>query len=1142
MRRISLVLSIVMIISCLGSFVYAIESTVTDVLTREFTGVASGDTTYPNWDGKTGTSGAVYAGQSSGDHDSIQLNEKNDNNIARYPGIVTTSSCGKVKKITVAWNQYTSTGKSLKIYGKTEPYAGPSELYTDPGTHLGTLVCNSDTELTVEGDYTYIGFYTNNGAVYLDSISIEWDTSVDPKEDLTVSFDKNGGTGEMESVTKKYGQTYELPENGFTAPADKKFAGWTIAGEDHPVGEEIVVRSNVTVMAKWVAESEAADVTDVLDYKSIGVTSGSYDTWSNITSESDAVYAGNTAGGQNAIQLRSNNSNSGIITTASAGSVNNIEVKWNSQTINGRTLNIYGNNTAYVSPSDLYDPNKQGDLIGTIVYGTGTELKITNDYAYIGIRSNDGALFLDSISITWDDPSIPVVKRTVSFVANGGSGSMDSVKIKTGSTYKLPGNGFTAPDDKVFAGWLIGDNSYKAGDKITVDGDLIVKAQWGEKSAVETSTDVIDNAFTQVTSSSYATWAKAGGSGAEYSGKSANNSSAMQFNSKDSIGIVTTKSVGRVSKITVDWADNTNTLDIYVKNSAYESTADLYNNSKCGTLIGSLSADYETELEITGDYEFIGIRSRNGVIYLNSITIEWEISPAPEPQPESKCTITFDGGESSDTMDPVEVEAGAIYELPYWGKVKPEGKVFKGWKLGTTDTVLPAGQSIAVTDDITLTAMFTSVTNQPNMNEYSFDDRTDGGKRIIFENMPEGTVAYRAFRLNNYKLIVIKMEAAVLNKYCFGKCNSLISNEGVDKFYISLPAGYTLTGEASVVSQESGVCEPENDNYRLETDGNYYGNSNLPSLSYTYVVTLDNTGTHTVRAEYNTAARLEGHSLSLGGDIGINFFMSLSDDVRDSQNAYMLFTKPDGTTSKVFVKDIKNSAQTIGSQTYYVFKCGVPAKEMHKSVTAQMYINGSAYGDPMTYSVRDYAEYLIANKELPEFKDAVPVAVAMLNYGAAAQKYFGVDLSDLANKNLDPEYQAVPSVTASDINKPFGGDALPSGITFEGTSLSLKSETTLSLYFTSSATLNFSCAGRDVVREEVGNYQVARIRNINVKELGNELTVTVSTGSGEGTVTYCPLTYCYNVLSDSTGAYPAELRSVCQALYAYYSAAVEYKG
>ena len=143
--------------------------------------------------------------------------------------------------------------------------------------------------------------------------------------------------------------------------------------------------------------------TDVLNRDFTGIANGGgYSQWSGKEGTSGAVYAGQSAGNNNSIQLRTTSSNSGIVTTTSGGNVKKITVTWNSNTTNGRTLDIYGKNTAYSNASDLYNSSNQGTKLGNIVYGTSTQLTITGDYKYIGLRSKDGAMYLDKIEIVWE--------------------------------------------------------------------------------------------------------------------------------------------------------------------------------------------------------------------------------------------------------------------------------------------------------------------------------------------------------------------------------------------------------------------------------------------------------------------------------------------------------------------------------------------------------------------------------------------------------------------------------------------------------------------------------------------------------------------------------------------------------------------
>jgi len=141
------------------------------------------------------------------------------------------------------------------------------------------------------------------------------------------------------------------------------------------------------------------EFTDVLNRDLIGVSS--YQDWSGKSSKSSAEYAGNSSGGNGSIQLRSDNSNSGIVTTVSGGKVKKVVVTWNANTKDGRTLNIYGKNSAYTAATNLYDEGTQGTLLGTIVKGTSTELIVKGDYQYIGMRSSSGAMYITEIKIVW---------------------------------------------------------------------------------------------------------------------------------------------------------------------------------------------------------------------------------------------------------------------------------------------------------------------------------------------------------------------------------------------------------------------------------------------------------------------------------------------------------------------------------------------------------------------------------------------------------------------------------------------------------------------------------------------------------------------------------------------------------------------
>lgn len=136
---------------------------------------------------------------------------------------------------------------------------------------------------------------------------------------------------------------------------------------------------------------------------------GAYKDFSGVTKTSGAVYAGNSAYKDGSIQLRSDKSNSGIVTTTSGGRISQIIITWDNSTANGRQIDVYGNTNPYTSAADLYGTagnTNQGELIGSLAKGE-TTLTIEGNYPYVGIRSKSNALYIKDITFVWEKVSEP---------------------------------------------------------------------------------------------------------------------------------------------------------------------------------------------------------------------------------------------------------------------------------------------------------------------------------------------------------------------------------------------------------------------------------------------------------------------------------------------------------------------------------------------------------------------------------------------------------------------------------------------------------------------------------------------------------------------------------------------------------------
>ena len=298
------------------------------------------------------------------------------------------------------------------------------------------------------GEFNYNDFSANDyvavqGVIYRQNSTLGlYITNIEKMTTYVVSFNSNEGTPVDSQIVLAGGQA-ERPADP-TRDSDEEynytFAGWYDETLTIAYDFDSAVYSSFTLYAKWNQTELTApqavsklktqtklsyhytknenNATDTLTHDLIGVEGTSYTTWSNKTDSSDAVYAGQSAGGTttsgDTIQLRSSNSNSGIVTTQTGGLAKKITVVWNSATSNGNKVDVYGKNSAYTNPTQLYN-DAQGTKIGSIVKGTSTELTISDDYAYIGLRSYSGAIYINSIEIEWETVSYSYSNISIRF-------------------------------------------------------------------------------------------------------------------------------------------------------------------------------------------------------------------------------------------------------------------------------------------------------------------------------------------------------------------------------------------------------------------------------------------------------------------------------------------------------------------------------------------------------------------------------------------------------------------------------------------------------------------------------------------------------------------------------------------------------
>ena len=290
-----------------------------------------------------------------------------------------------------------------------------------------------------------------------------------------------------------------------------------------------------------------------------------------------------------------------------------------------------------------------------------------------------------------------------------------------------------------------------------------------------------------------------------------------------------------------------------------------------------------------------------------------------------------------------------------------------------------------------------------------------------------------------------------------------------------------------------------------------------------------------------------GYSLSLGGDIGVNFYLDLPDEAL-AQGVRIDFAWNGKTDSVTF--DSNSTAETReGVAGLYKATCNVCAAEMNDAVTACVTVGESA-GPVETVSrkVRDYADYILANKDGKYSDKLIMLVKSMLNYGANAQTQFEHNTDALANAGVG---YPLSSLNDNEINGIAGAvpekDSIRAlladkGIAYRGYSLILNTKTTLRFYFkkdgadyTQLALLNSAGANVGTVQEQNTDDCYIEVEDIPAFGLGDCYELKF----GDTTLgSFSALSYVKDVLQNNNGAQP--ITDTVTALYRYHEAAVSY--
>ncbi len=269
-----------------------------------------------------------------------------------------------------------------------------------------------------------------------------------------------------------------------------------------------------------------------------------------------------------------------------------------------------------------------------------------------------------------------------------------------------------------------------------------------------------------------------------------------------------------------------------------------------------------------------------------------------------------------------------------------------------------------------------------------------------------------------------------------------------------------------------------------------------------------------------TAIAIEEASLTLAkGTIGINFYFTNMDLF---QGGYIDI---DGTKYNI-------NGPTQGDE--YVYTKYVNAKNMSDKIAIKLYDKNNKFVELANSNDKDGVFYYSVMDYLSSIKDSsdmINLSKAISNYGLCSQYYFRYKAPEaLPTVDSVDDYEAHKAITTG---------TLPDGVEYIGSSLLLKSNTTIRHYFymNNAGNITFKVDGVTTGVKKDKNIYYLDITGINALNLSNKYKVTVSDGKKTFELQYSALSYCEKV---NSSVKDSSLLALTNSLYWYNKETLDY--
>ena len=406
----------------------------------------------------------------------------------------------------VYFNSNRGSGYTPSSAGVAGDYVLPNNQYTAPAGMKFKAWRINDVEYA-EGDTVNV---TANITVFA-----VWE---DDPSTIAVYFDGNGANGYVAPVLNNTNGEfrYTLPENTYSVPSNRYFAGWLVGEELKQPGETITVTEDITVKPCWKAKDY---------YVTVGGVAINYQNADNVTGEN---IEGTVTYDYETQTLTLNNADisavcgddrwveaisteygfEGTLTICLVGENTISSIIPEGVVVPSRNYTIYLDALAFTGDGSLtitageadggwsYAINCENVTFGgecTVITkslasegnfrsGIYADSLVADDSTVLMSRSSTGEpLEAYTESNSYRSTYIivqPKYNITVSFAANGASGTMADESAVCAKEYTLPECGFTAPSGKKFKAWSVNGKEKAVGDKVIFIENTTITAIW----------------------------------------------------------------------------------------------------------------------------------------------------------------------------------------------------------------------------------------------------------------------------------------------------------------------------------------------------------------------------------------------------------------------------------------------------------------------------------------------------------------------------------------------------------------------------------------------------------------------------------------------------------------------------------------